>query len=115
VQIQLSAVAESQATGRLVPESKPKTHPRVQVVLQAVLAPASAISSSSLPAGTLSPPSVRVRSPAVRVAPPVVATRPVPAVTVVPAATAPAVTGAVEADQVSLFQPHLVVIYIIKT
>ena len=30
-------------------------------------------------------------------------------------ATAPQVTGAVEADQVSLFQPHLVVIYIIKT
>ena len=31
------------------------------------------------------------------------------------AATAPQVTGAVAADQVSLFQPHLVVIYIIKT
>lgn len=31
------------------------------------------------------------------------------------AATAPQVTGAVTADQVSLYQPHLVVIYIIKT
>lgn len=31
------------------------------------------------------------------------------------AANAPQVTGAVAADQVSLFQPHLVVIYIIKT
>ena len=31
------------------------------------------------------------------------------------AATAPQVTGAVAADQVSLFQPHLIVIYIIKT
>jgi hypothetical protein len=30
-------------------------------------------------------------------------------------ANAPQVTGAVAADQVSLFQPHLVVIYIIKT